>query len=61
MLLNKITEPDFIAYNLQDLPYKPVTKCELPVISWTIHSQEEYIKAIQISDNVIFEGFEPKI
>lgn len=61
MLLNKITEPDFIAYNLEDLPYKSVTKSGLPVVSWTIRSQEEYIKAIQISDNVIFEGFEPKI
>ncbi len=61
MLLNKVTEPDFIAYNLNDLPYTPVTKCELPIISWTIRSQEEYLKAIQISDNVIFEGFEPKI
>lgn len=61
MLLNKITEPDFIAYNLEDLPYAPASKCGLPLVSWTIRSQEEYLKAIQISDNVIFESFEPKI
>lgn len=61
MLLNKITEPDFIAYNLEDLPYKSASKCDLPLISWTIRSQEDYLKAIQISDNVIFEGFKPEI
>ena len=61
MMFNKITEPDFIAYNFEDLPYKPVSKSELPIISWTIRSQEEYLKAIQISDNVIFESFKPKI
>lgn len=61
MLLNKLTEPDFIAYNAQDLPYHPVTKTKLPIISWTIRSQEEYIKAVQISDNIIFEGFKPRI
>ncbi len=62
MLLNKIAKPDFIAYEASHLPNRFVRKYKtLPLIAWTIRSQEDYLKVVQYSDNVIFENFEPKI
>lgn len=57
----KITHHDFVSYDISNLPNRFVKKQEVPVLTWTIDKQEKYIKAIQVADNVIFEGFEPKI
>ena len=59
--LNKISSPHFISYNAEDLPNKYVKRCNLPVLAWTIKSQEEYMKVIKYCDNIIFENFEPSI
>ncbi len=62
MLLNKMAKPDFIAYEASHLPNRFVRKYKtLPLIAWTIRSQEEYLRVVKYSDNVIFENFEPKI
>ena len=34
---------------------------KLPLLAWTVQSQEEYLNVVKYCDNVIFEGFEPKI
>lgn len=57
--LNYVSKPDFIAYNAYDLPYKPVSKCNLPVIAWTVTSQAQAKKLQPYVDNFIFEGFTP--
>ena len=63
MLLNKhISKPDFIAYEAKYLPNRFVRKFKnLPLIAWTVKNQNEYLRVVKYSDNVIFEDFEPKI
>ncbi len=63
MLLNKhISKPNFIAYEAKALPNRFVRKFKnLPLIAWTVKSQNEYLKVVKYCDNVIFEDFEPKI
>jgi len=63
MLLNKhISKPNFIAYEAKVLPNRFVRKFKnLPLIAWTVKSQNEYLKVVKYCDNVIFEDFEPKI
>lgn len=62
LALNKISCPDFISYNAEDLPNRWVRKHEdLPILAWTVNSQQKYLRAVQYSDNIIFEDFVPKI
>lgn len=63
MLLNKrVSHPDFISYEGKFLPNRFVRQYKrLPLLAWTIRSQEEYMKVVKYCDNIIFEGFEPKI
>jgi glycerophosphoryl diester phosphodiesterase len=59
--LRKITHQNFVSYDISNLPNRYVKKLEIPLIAWTVRNQESYIKSVQITDNVIFEGFEPRI
>ena len=59
--LNRISCPNFISYNAENLPNRYCTKCNLPILAWTVRSQEHYLNVIKYSDNIIFEGFEPTI
>ena len=60
--LNKVSCPNFISYRIEDLPNRFVKRCKaLPLLVWVVKNQQQYIKAVQICDNVIFEDFEPKI
>ena len=62
MLLNKVSSPDFIAYEANHLPNRYVRKYNnLPLLAWTVRSQEEYMRVVKYCDNIIFENFEPKI
>ena len=62
MLLNKIAQPNFIAYEAAHLPNRYVRKYNnLPLLAWTVRSQEEYMRVVKYCDNIIFENFEPKI
>lgn len=62
MILNKICEPHFIAYECNNLPNRFVKKYKnLPLLAWTIRSQEEYMSIVKYCDNIIFENFIPKI
>lgn len=62
MLLNKIASPNFIAYEASHLPNRYVRKFNnLPLLAWTVRSQEEYMRVVKYCDNIIFENFEPKI
>jgi glycerophosphoryl diester phosphodiesterase len=60
-LYGKITDPDFLAVDITKLKYdqRKESKKKIPVIGYTAKSQEEFAKAMEICDNVIFEGFQP--
>lgn len=61
LLNNKISEPNFICYNLKDLPNRFVKKySELPLIAWCVHTPEDIEKAKKVADNYIFDNVRPK-
>ncbi len=63
MIFNKkISKPHFISYNVENIPNSICKKIKkIPLIVWTVRSQEQYINAAKYVDNIIFENFEPKI
>ncbi len=63
MCLNKkVSEPHFIAYKFNEIPRVCSTKYKkLPLIVWTVKTQHDYMSVVKKCDNIIFEGFKPKI
>ena len=63
MLLNrKISSPNFISYNAQNLPNLFVKRFNnIPLLAWVVRSQTDYMKVVKYCDNIIFENFTPKI
>lgn len=60
--LTKLSSPNFISYNAENLPNPFVKRFKhLPLLSWTVRSQEDYLRVIKYCDNVIFEDFIPKL
>ena len=59
--MQKITKHNFVNYDIKNLPNRFTRKLKVPLLSWTIKSQTEFVKAIKVSDNVVFENCEPKI
>ena len=62
MLLNFISKPDFIAYELCALPNFRVSSLKrrgIPIITWTVKSQNDMEKAYKYADNIIFDSFIP--
>lgn len=62
LLLNHRSRPDFIAYNVRDLPRWRVARLRrsgLAVLGWTVRTSEEARRARKYCDNIIFEGFRP--
>jgi len=58
--LNRSSKPHFIGYRAEDLPQAAVTKLRargLPVLAWTVTSQEDETRLRPHIDNVIFEGY----
>ncbi len=61
-ILRKRANPDFLAYNIKQLPtIRTRIFKKILLIGWTVETQEEYLEKIKYVDNIIFEGFEPKI
>lgn len=63
LLLNKISEPHFISYELNyidKLPKKYKKQRTIPLLGWTARTPNEYLEGMKKCDNVIFEGFHPK-
>lgn len=63
--INKITKPDFIAYDARavdkSLPEnKYITKWgyKLPILMWTINSEERIERAQKYANNIIFENLD---
>ena len=58
--LNKICKPDFVSYCADNLPNKYVTKTKLPVLAWTVRSNEKAEALCTVANNIIFEKFTPR-
>ncbi len=58
------TRPDFISWNVKDLPHAGPHLCRvalgLPVIAWTVRTPDDVIKASMHADQIVFEGFMPQ-
>lgn len=60
--LNTRMHPDFIGYDIDDVPNKRVSffkKKGIPILLWTVKSQAQMDQYTTTFDNVIFEGFTP--
>ena len=59
------TRPHFIAYGVKDLPAAPPLIARylfgLPLLAWTVRTDEERARADRWADQMIFEGFKPAI
>jgi glycerophosphoryl diester phosphodiesterase len=57
------THPQFIAYSVKDLPSAlPLAArrlIKLPLLTWTVRTQEDRERAARYADQIIFEGFRP--
>ncbi|MCP5382632.1 MAG: glycerophosphodiester phosphodiesterase [Kordiimonadaceae bacterium] len=56
--LIKSLDVDFIAYDIRTLPNKVTRYCRnhnIPVLTWTVRTDEDRIKAKDYTDNIIFE------
>jgi len=56
--LFKFVKPDFISYNVDNLPNKYVNK-KVPIIAWTITNKEMEENAMKNANNIVFENYIP--
>ncbi|MFM7471399.1 MAG: glycerophosphodiester phosphodiesterase family protein [Nodosilinea sp.] len=61
LLLNWVSQPHFIAYDLKALPNACTTMlrevCHLPLITWTVRDRKDQARAQCYADNYIFDAF----
>lgn len=58
MLNKKVSEPNFIAYQAENLPNRFVKKYKsLPILAWCVRSPEMRDRVQKHCNNIIFEGF----
>jgi len=57
------SRPHFIAYHVKDLPAPAPFLARhvlgLPLLSWTVRTQDDRARAARYADQIIFEGFRP--
>lgn len=57
------TRPDFLSYNVGDLPHAVPHLCRvaigIPVMTWTVRTSEQRQRAARWADQMVFEGFAP--
>jgi hypothetical protein len=55
--------PQFLAYSVKELPAAlPLAArniCGMPLLTWTVRSQDDRRRAARFADQMIFEGFRP--
>jgi glycerophosphoryl diester phosphodiesterase len=56
---NIFSKPDFISFNIENLPYPPAKRKNCRLISWTIRNEKDLIKARKYAENIIFENILP--
>lgn len=61
LLLSPLSRPNFIGYDVDALPaFAPalMRKVGLPLLAWTVRTDEQRLTSARHADNIIFEGFE---
>jgi glycerophosphoryl diester phosphodiesterase len=56
------TRPHFVAYRVQDLPTLATAAlrlASLPLLTWTVRTEEDRRRAAAYADQIIFEGWRP--
>jgi glycerophosphoryl diester phosphodiesterase len=57
------TSPDFISWHVKDLPHGCPYLCRqalgLPVMTWTVRTEDDVARAQAHADQMVFEGFRP--
>lgn len=61
LLLNWVSTPHFIAYDINALPNLPTTIAKQifkrPLLAWTVRNSSEHQHALEYADNIIFDPF----
>jgi glycerophosphoryl diester phosphodiesterase len=59
------SRPQFLAYSVRDLPAAPALLARavfgLPLLTWTVRSEDNRQRAARFADQIIFEGWRPQI
>ena len=57
------SRPDFLSWRVDDLPCAPTYLCRLlgrmPVMAWTVRTEDQRARAAAHADQMVFEGFSP--
>ena len=57
------SRPDFVSWKVADLPSAAPFLCRkalgLPLMSWTVRTPEDRVRAVEHADQMVFEGFRP--
>ena len=57
------SRPDFLSWRVDDLPAAPPYLCRLlgrmPVMTWTVRTEDQRRNAAEHADQMVFEGFRP--
>jgi hypothetical protein len=59
MLLNFKTQPDFISFDYNNLPFKRAKRRNCALFVWTIRTEEQRKRMQNYADNIIFEKINP--
>ena len=62
MFFNKFTKPDFISYNILNVPNKYISKAkrkDILLLGYTVFNKDQFDESLKHLDNVVFEGFNP--
>lgn len=60
-IFNIITSPDFISFNVDDLPFAPALKKNRRLITWTVSNERQIQVAKKYAQNIIFENIDPSL
>jgi glycerophosphoryl diester phosphodiesterase len=59
------TQPDFLSWRVGDLPTAAPFLCRrlghLPVMAWTVRTEDDRRRAAEHADQMVFEGFRPDV
>lgn len=62
LLMNWVSQPDYIGYDVRIMPHPAVRRAQsrkLPVLAWTVDTEDRLQVAAQYADNIIFERISP--
>ena len=58
LFFKRFSHIDFVSYNINNLPNKYINKIDVPVLAWTIKTEEDYIKSKQNANNMIVDNID---